>query len=57
MLVVGGSYSAEDIALQTIEAGAERVTICYRTQPVGNTWPQGIDQRAILTHIHGSTVQ
>ena len=42
IIVVGGSYSAEDIALQTLKYGAKSVTISYRTSAMGFDWPKGI---------------
>ncbi|MEO0489434.1 MAG: NAD(P)/FAD-dependent oxidoreductase, partial [Cyanobacteria bacterium J06659_2] len=44
LLVVGGSYSAEDIALQSYKYGARSVTISYRTAPMGFEWPEGIKE-------------
>ncbi|MEM6436154.1 MAG: NAD(P)/FAD-dependent oxidoreductase [Cyanobacteria bacterium P01_D01_bin.115] len=55
LLVVGGSYSAEDIALQTYKYGAKSVTISYRTAPMGFDWPEGIKEVPLLTHLDGST--
>jgi trimethylamine monooxygenase len=38
LLLVGASYSAEDIALQCHKYGAKSVTTCWRTQPMGFKW-------------------
>ena len=38
LLVIGSSYSAEDIALQTKKYGAQSVTVSYRTAPMGFPW-------------------
>ena len=35
VLVVGASYTAEDIALQSLKYGAKSVTCTYRTGPMG----------------------
>ena len=51
VLVVGGSYSAEDIALQSYKYGARSVTISYRTAPMGFDWPDGITEVPLLTHL------
>ena len=56
ILVIGGSLSAEDIALQTYKFGAKSVTISYRTKSMGLKWPDGIEERPLLTRIQGSTV-
>jgi trimethylamine monooxygenase len=56
LLVVGGSYSAEDIALQTKKYGARSVTISFRSTPMGFPWPEGIEEVPLLTHVDGKTV-
>ena len=56
VLVVGSSYSAEDIGLQTMKYGAASVTTCYRTQAMGFKWPAGMDERALLTRIEQQSV-
>lgn len=53
LLVVGSSYSAEDIALQTYKYGAKSVTISYRTAPMGFKWPEGIEEVPLLTKLEG----
>jgi len=42
MLLVGNSYSAEDIALQCHKYGVEDITLAYRTKPTGFNWPKGV---------------
>jgi len=56
VLVVGGSYSAEDISLQLIKYDAASVTISYRTRGFGFKWPKNIDERPLITHIEDNTV-
>ena len=56
LLVVGASYSAEDIALQCWKYGAKSVTISYRTEPMGFDWPDNIDERPLLTHVQADGV-
>ena len=53
---VGSSYSAEDLALQTVKYGAKQVICTYRTQPMGFKWPPEITERPIFTHVAGKTV-
>jgi trimethylamine monooxygenase len=55
LLVVGASYSAEDIALQCHKYGAKHVTMCWRTKPMGFHWPEGMDERPLLTKLEGKT--
>ncbi|MBP2370444.1 flavin-containing monooxygenase [Pseudonocardia parietis] len=56
LLVVGGSYSAEDIALQTKKYGARSVTISYRSAPMSFPWPDGIEELPQLDRVEGRTV-
>ncbi len=44
VVVLGSSYSAEDIALQCYKYGAKSVTIGYRNNPMGFKWPDGIKE-------------
>lgn len=53
VLVMGSSYSAEDLALQSKKYGAKSVTITYRTAPMGFTWPEGIDEVPQLVKLDG----
>jgi trimethylamine monooxygenase len=55
LLIVGASYSAEDIALQCHKYGAKHVTMCWRTKPMGFHWPRGMDERPLLTKLEGKT--
>ncbi|WP_235964683.1 NAD(P)-binding domain-containing protein [Sediminihaliea albiluteola] len=54
VLVVGSSYSAEDIASQCFKYGAQSITISYRSQPIGHTWPEGMEERPLVTHFEGN---
>ncbi len=56
IVVVGGSYSAEDIGLQSKKYGANSVTISYRTQAMGFHWPDGMKEVPLITSIEGRTV-
>ena len=56
LLVVGSSYSAEDIALQNLKYGAKRIICSYKTRPMGFKWPTEITERPLLTKIEGKTV-
>ncbi|SFO58937.1 trimethylamine monooxygenase [Pseudonocardia ammonioxydans] len=56
ILVVGSSYSAEDIALQTRKYGAKSVTISYRSAAMGFPWPEGIDEVPGIDRVEGRTV-
>ena len=56
ILVIGGSLSAEDIALQTYKFGAKSVTISYRTRPLNLKWPAEVEELPLLTRIEGRSV-
>lgn len=55
LLVIGGSYSAEDIALQCRKYGSGPVTISYRTAPMEFDWPEGIEEVPLLQKMDGKT--
>ncbi len=55
LLVMGSSYSAEDIALQSKKYGARSVTITYRNKPMGFGWPEGIEEVPLLTRVEGNS--
>jgi trimethylamine monooxygenase len=55
LVVMGSSYSAEDIALQCKKYGAAHVTITYRTAPMGFPWPEGIEEVPQLQKVDGNT--
>ena len=56
VLVIGSSYSAEDVASQLWKYGASSVICTSRSGPMGFDWPDGITERPILTHVDGRTV-
>ncbi|MEL6289671.1 MAG: NAD(P)/FAD-dependent oxidoreductase [Pseudomonadota bacterium] len=56
LIVVGGSYSAEDIGLQCHKYGAKSVTISYRTQAMGFNWPESIREVPEITRVDGEMV-
>ena len=51
ILVMGTSYSAEDIGSQCWKYGAKSITSCYRTAPMGFNWPDNWEEKPALTHI------
>ena len=54
VVVLGSSYSAEDIALQCYKYGAKSVTIGYRNNPMGFKWPNGMKEVHYLDKLEGS---
>ncbi|TXK71233.1 NAD(P)-binding domain-containing protein [Mesonia sp. HuA40] len=55
LLLIGSSYSAEDIGVQCYKHGAKSVTLSYRSNPIGVEWPEGIKEVPLLTHFEGDT--
>ena len=56
VMVIGSSYSAEDIASQLWKYGAKSVICSSRSGPMGFDWPEGITEKPILTRVDGRTV-
>jgi trimethylamine monooxygenase len=52
VLLIGSSYSAEDIGIQSYKHGARSVTISYRSRPLGMKWPEGMKELPLVTHFH-----
>ena len=55
VMIVGSSYSAEDIGSQCWKYGAKSITACYRTNPMGFHWPDNWDTKPLLTKVEGKT--
>ena len=51
VLIVGSSYSAEDIGSQCYKYGAKNIISCYRSAPMGYKWPENWSERPQLTHV------
>ena len=56
VVLVGSSYSAEDIALQLYKYGVKEVIVSYRSAPMGFKWPSNIKEYPVLTKVDGNTV-
>jgi trimethylamine monooxygenase len=56
VLIIGSSYSAEDIGLLCWKAGAKSVTFSYRTKPMGYKWPDGCIEVCLVSRIENSCV-
>ena len=54
VIVLGSSYSAEDVALQCHKYGAKSVTIGYRNNPMGFKWPEGMKEVHYLDKLEGN---
>ncbi len=56
ILLVGSSYSAEDIGSQCWKYGARTITTSYRTAPMGYKWPDNWEEKPLLTGVDKNTV-
>ncbi|MGE4372974.1 MAG: NAD(P)-binding domain-containing protein [Xanthobacter sp.] len=55
VLLMGSSYSAEDIGSQCWKYGAKSVTTCYRSAPMGFKWPDNWEEKPALVKMEGKT--
>jgi trimethylamine monooxygenase len=55
VLIVGASYSAEDIASQCFKFGAKSITCSWRTAPMPYRWPSNFRTVPLLTRLDGKT--
>ncbi|OAL83112.1 NAD(P)-binding domain-containing protein [Acinetobacter terrae] len=49
VLILGSSYSAEDIGSQCYKYGAKQIISCYRSAPMGYKWPEKWSERPKLS--------
>uniref|UniRef100_A0A7S3WWK2 Flavin-containing monooxygenase n=2 Tax=Emiliania huxleyi TaxID=2903 RepID=A0A7S3WWK2_EMIHU len=55
VLVIGTSYSAEDIASQCYKYGVKSVTLSWRTRPMAFKWPANFRTVPLLERVDGRT--
>ena len=55
ILILGTSYSAEDIGSQCWKYGAKSITSCWRTAPMPYDWPENWDVVPALERVEGKT--
>ena len=55
VLLVGSSYSAEDIGSQCWKYGAKSITTSYRSAPMGFKWPANWEEKPALVKVEGRT--
>jgi trimethylamine monooxygenase len=55
VLLVGASYSAEDIGSQCWKYGAKSITTSYRSAPMGFDWPGNWEEKPALVKVDGKT--
>ena len=54
ILLVGSSYSAEDIASQCYKYGAKSIVFSYRSKPLGFKWPDNFEEHPLLLKVDGN---
>lgn len=55
ILIIGTSYSAEDIGSQCWKYGCKSVTVSHRTAAMGYDWPDNWEEVPLLTKVEGKT--
>ncbi len=55
LLIIGTSYSAEDIGSQCWKYGCKSVTVSHRTAAIGYDWPDNWKEVPLLTKVDGNT--
>ncbi|WP_297767926.1 NAD(P)/FAD-dependent oxidoreductase [uncultured Roseovarius sp.] len=55
ILIVGTSYSAEDIGSQCWKYGCKSITVSHRTAPMGYKWPDNWQEVPLLQKVVGNT--
>jgi trimethylamine monooxygenase len=55
ILLIGSSYSAEDIGSQCFKYGARSITSSYRNRPMGYDWPDNWSEVPMLSRVEGRT--
>lgn len=54
ILIIGTSYSAEDIGSQCWKYGCRSVTVSHRTAPIGFKWPDNWSEVPLLDRVEGT---
>ena len=55
ILIIGTSYSAEDIGSQCYKYGARSITCSHRTAPMGFHWPDNWEEVPLLTRVDNNS--
>ncbi len=55
ILILGTSYSAEDIGSQCWKYGCKSITVAHRTAPMGYDWPDNWKEVPALVKVEGNT--
>jgi trimethylamine monooxygenase len=57
ILIVGSSYSAEDIGLECWKFGCKSVTVSYRSGPMGHDWPDNWREVPLLRRLDNNVAR
>ena len=57
ILIIGTSYSAEDIGSQCWKYGAKSITVSHRTAAMGYDWPINWKEVPLLNGVDGKTAR
>ncbi len=55
LLIIGTSYSAEDIGSQCWKYGCKSITVSHRTAPLGYDWPDNWEEVPLLEKVEKNT--
>jgi trimethylamine monooxygenase len=55
ILIIGRSYSAEDVGSQCYKYGAKSITTSYRSAPMGFAWPDNWTEVPLLERVENKT--
>ncbi|MDQ7247407.1 NAD(P)-binding domain-containing protein [Dongia sedimenti] len=55
ILIIGRSYSAEDVGSQCYKYGAKSITSSYRSRPMGFKWPANWEEKPLLQRVENKT--
>jgi hypothetical protein len=55
ILIIGRSYSAEDVGSQCYKYGAKSITSSYRSKPMGFKWPSNWEEKPLLQRVENKT--
>ena len=55
ILIIGRSYSAEDVGSQCYKYGAKSITSSYRSKPMGFKWPANWEEKPLLQRVENKT--
>ena len=55
LLIVGASWSGEELILLALKFGAKNVILSWKYRPLGHKWPSGIEECPLVEKLEGNT--